>query len=98
MSTVQEATGGDLDLVRKFIGQTVFTNHAGKIFHYRVVGVTDESVECLFVHKMSMPKYFEKKHGVVLLHPHSVALVCRGTNVLPLELAHVITEENVLDF
>ncbi len=97
MSTVQEATGGNSDLVRKFIGQTVFTDHTGKILHYKVVDITDKPVGKLFVHKLTMVEYFLKKHRTVLLHPECVALVCKGSNIIPLELARVVKEEEISD-
>ena len=93
MATVQEVTGGDIALVRKFVGQTVFTKHTGKILHYRVVDITNAPVGGLFVHKATMQTYFLEKHRIILLHPECVGLVCGGSNILPLELAYVIDEE-----
>jgi hypothetical protein len=81
--------------MRSYIGQTIFTVHTNEKIFYEVQGSTYQPIRELSVHKETMQRYYERKHGITLQHKELPAFICRGGHLIPPELTFFVEPPTV---
>jgi len=82
-------------VMRSFVGTTIYTLHTGIKLEYTIVGVTEQNVEELKVHKESMYDYYVRKHRLGLRCQFLKAFECCPSAQIPPELCFCEADPSV---
>jgi hypothetical protein len=76
--------------MKNYIGKTVITLHTNETLPYEIQDCSFLPLSDITVHKESIERFYERKHGITLQYTDLPVFICRGGNLLPPELTFFV--------